>query len=122
MFKKCGTCSLCCEGWLFANAYGNVFGKGKACVFLCHKQCVIYETKPETCTKFQCGWTQHLFPDWMYPLESDVIVSIEFDENKKQYLKVMEVNHSIRDDVKSYLDEWVSLNNTYYKIVKYNEF
>jgi len=118
MFKDCGTCTICCEGWLTSIAYGNLFGNKKPCIFLCEKTCLIYTTRPKTCSYYQCAWSQGLFPDWMKPTESNVLISVEYDNQKKQFLKVIELGISISDKVFNFIENWVKENNTYYILVK----
>ena len=115
-YKECGDCSLCCEGWLIGNAYGNPFHINRPCVFLCNKTCVIYENRPPVCIKYHCGWLQGLFPDWMKPTLSKVIVSIERDTDDNKYLKVIPTEQHIDPEVFEFLDSWTKENNTYYII------
>ena len=115
-FKKCGSCTACCDGWLTANSYGNPFGNGKSCLFLCNKNCSIYNTRPKDCIDYQCAWTQGLFPDWMKPTESDVLISVEIKDGK-QYLKVIEMGVPIKETVLDYIKDWVTKNNTYFILV-----
>ena len=114
MFKECGDCTVCCDGWLEGNAYGNNFGYQKPCVFLCKQTCSIYSTRPSMCAKYQCAWSQGLFPDWMKPTESQVLISVE-NKHNKQFLKVIQIGN-ISPKVKTFLDEWVKQHNTYYII------
>lgn len=116
IFKECGDCTACCNGWLTANSYGNQFGNGKSCVFLCNKVCSIYVTRPKDCIDYQCAWTQGLFPDWMKPTESDVLISVEIKDGK-QYLKVIEMGVPIKETVLDYIKDWVTKNNTYFILV-----
>lgn len=115
---ECGNCTACCEGWLIGNSYGNNFYPGKACVFLCDKNCTIYSNRPTVCSKYQCAWSQGLFEDWLKPTESNVIISVEIDSNNKQFLKVIETGVSIRPDILEYIDAWVKQKNIYYILVK----
>lgn len=116
---ECGNCTACCDGWLIGNSYGNHFGYGRKCVFLC-KECTIYNTRPIDCINYQCAWSQGLFEDWMKPTESNVLISVEV-KNNKQYLKVIEMGVPIREDVLEYIKNWVTQNNTYYIIGGRNE-
>jgi hypothetical protein len=117
-FKECGDCTICCDGWLTSNAYGNKFGNGISCKFLCDKNCSIYNTRPQTCSNYQCGWSQGLFPDWMKPTLSNVLISIEVDAMKKQFLKIIELGVDIKPNVLACIDYWTTKNNTYYIIIK----
>lgn len=113
MFNECGSCTACCDGWLIGNAYGNPFGNKSSCLFLCDKKCTIYNTRPNSCSKYQCAWSQGLFPDWMKPTESNVLISVENDKSQ-QFLKVIQMGYPIKQEVKEFLDSWVKINNTYY--------
>jgi hypothetical protein len=114
--KECGECTACCDGWLISNSYGNKFGNGIPCLFLCDKKCSIYNTRPETCSKYQCAWSQGLFPDWMKPTKSNVLISVEFDNNRKQFLKVIKMKTDIEQTIIDFIENWVKENNTYYII------
>ena len=118
MFKECGTCTVCCNGWLISNSYGNLFGNKKPCVFLCDNICSIYTTRPQTCIKYQCAWSQGLFPEWMKPTESNVLISVENDKEKGQFLKVIEVDVKISNKVLNFLQEWVKQNNTFFVLIE----
>lgn len=118
MFLECGTCNECCSGNLTGEAHGIPFGRNKPCHFLIDQKCSIYSSRPETCKKFQCGWSQNLFVDWMKPELSGVLVSIETDEVGKQYLRATIVQNKPLDTrAIPYLKEWVEKNNTYLVVV-----
>jgi hypothetical protein len=62
--RSCGTCTLCCK--LF-----DIPDVPKAAGKWCHhctpgKGCSIYDSRPETCRKFLCGWmvSPGLGPEW----------------------------------------------------------
>jgi hypothetical protein len=114
--KPCGDCVACCTGAMIGSAYGNNFHSNKPCVFLVEFKCAIYETRPETCRKFQCAWSQGLFPDWMKPTESNVLVSVE-DKDGGQFLRVkLLTDNPLHEKTKAFLDEWTKENNTYYVV------
>ena len=79
--------------------------------------CSIHETRPEACKRYQCAWSQDLFPDWMKPTESGVLVSIEVDDHKQQFLKVVLLREQISDDVPLFLNDWTTKRGTYYTVV-----
>jgi|694.fasta_scaffold142555_3 hypothetical protein len=114
---ECGNCTACCDGWLAGNSHGNPFGKDRSCVFLCNKECTIYKTRPAACSNYQCAWSQGLFPLWMKPTESNVLISIEIKDNN-QFLKVIEMGNPIKNDILKYIEDWVIQNNTYYILIK----
>lgn len=113
-FRECGECHACCSGSLLANAHGNHFGAGCACVFLVKKKCSIYENRPDVCRKYQCAWTQHLLDADMRPDKCGIMVSVEIDANKKQYFKVMQIDKFVGFDVYKKLDECAQKLNTYW--------
>jgi Fe-S-cluster containining protein len=114
-FRPCGDCNACCEGNLVGNAYGNRFGHGKPCVFLVNKTCSIHKTRPVSCQKYQCAWSQHLFSEWMKPTNSGVMISVETNfENNKQFLKVIELKPNIRFEVYQEIENFCRTNNTHY--------
>ncbi len=114
--RPCGECTACCAGMLIGEAYGNKFGYGKHCVFLVENKCSIYATRPQVCRNYQCAWSQGLLPEWMKPSRCGVLVSVEFDENNKQYLKVM-TRKPLTQEITDELDEWTKNNNTYYRVI-----
>jgi Fe-S-cluster containining protein len=113
-FLECGTCTECCRGNLSGVTYGTTFGNGKPCTFLVKNECYIYCVRPVACRKYQCAWSQNLFEDWMKPEKSGVLVSVENDNEGKQYLKVVTIRDKKTDDrAIPYLEEWVKKHNTY---------
>lgn len=114
MFRQCGDCSECCTGKLDGNAYGNSFNIEKPCVFLVEKKCCIYKTRPDTCARYQCAWSQGILPESMRPDICGYIVSVEI-KNNKQFLKI--VSHNKLDKSTSqFFDAWCKENNTYYEV------
>lgn len=118
-FLSCGDCTACCDGNLIGEVYGIPFGNGVQCSFLCNKKCTIYDVRPQMCRKYQCAWTQGLFPEWMKPTLSGVLVSVE-QKNNKKFLKVIPINKHIDQKVKDFLDNWVEEHNTFYELVGVN--
>lgn len=113
---ECGNCTACCDGWLVGSSYGNDFYPGKNCIYLCDKICTIYTIRPTACSNYQCGWSQELFEDWLKPIESNVIISVETGD--VQYLKVVEMGIPIRQDVLEYIKSWCEKHNTYFILIK----
>lgn len=85
------------------------------------KKCSIYETRPKSCQKFQCAWTQNLFSDSMKPTISNVLISIETDSAGKKFLKVIEMAETIGFEVYYEINEFCQTNDTYYVKVPFNE-
>lgn len=79
--RVCGQCSECCKGYLTGIAHGYHFSRDNQCHFLdtdrCGGGCSIYDQRPEMCSSYQCEWLRHkvMFPNWMKPDKSKVIVT-----------------------------------------------
>lgn len=114
-FLSCGDCTACCDGNLIGNAYGVKFGNNISCSFLINKKCSIYSVRPSVCKKYQCAWTQGLFPDWMKPNISGVLASVENNQNC-QFLRIVKIHTNVDQKVFDFLDTWCKNNNTYYII------
>ncbi len=117
-FRPCGDCAACCEGHLIGNAWGNKFGAGKKCIFLVKQECTIYHDRPETCRKYQCMWSQGIFPEWMKPNKCGLMISAEWKDGK-QYLKAIEISPNVNYNVYAELEKFCGENNTYCVKVPY---
>ena len=83
--RACGDCTACCEGSLEGEAYGHRFFPDTPCHFLQDKKCTIYLGRPHTCKNYYCAWVQGLFPEWMQPNLSGILISVELDAERKQF-------------------------------------
>jgi hypothetical protein len=54
----------------------------------------------------------------MRPDKCGILVSVEIDENKKQYLKVIEIDKSVTFETYKRLDECAKKLDTYWKKAK----
>jgi hypothetical protein len=106
---------MCCEGWIHGDAHGHNFYPGIPCFF--HKKtdkggCSIYKDRPEKpCKLFKCGWLAEpeLFPEWLKPELSKVIVVKEYKNNHEYY-----VFKNCGQELSTRLLDWIilfSLNN-----------
>lgn len=120
-FRPCGECTECCNGSLEHRVYGNYVGNFKPCSFLVSKDCTIYKDRPQTCSNYQCAWTQNLLPEDMRPDKSGVLVSVEFDQDKKQYLKVIELKDVVEFTVYNEIDAFTKQNDTYWTKVPFKK-
>jgi len=112
--RHCDGCSVCCEGYLRGSAFGNIFDSTTSCIYLKDKKCSIYEYRPNPCRTYYCAWLQGLFTDSLFPPTCGFTVSIEFDTQEKQYLKIIPTESNINiDEVK----EFCQHHNTYYVLV-----
>jgi hypothetical protein len=74
--RTCGECQACCNGWLAAEVLGHQMGGGVPCRFLRPEGCGIYESRPELCRSFVCGWLKpgSPFPEHWRPDRSGLII------------------------------------------------
>lgn len=74
--RKCGPCTVCCNGWLRIKVRRATISPGKPCPHSGCKGCDIYEFRPEVCVKFKCAWLKdpRSIPIWMRPDKAKVIV------------------------------------------------
>lgn len=73
--RGCGDCSACCSGVLRIESAEISVGPGRPCRH-CGAGCGIYQSRPDVCRQFVCGWLVRgsPLPDWMRPDRSGVIV------------------------------------------------
>lgn len=93
-FRPCGDCTACCDGQLISESHGNMFGKGKPCIFLVEQKCTVYETRPATCRKYQCAWTQVIIDESLKPNKCGLMVSVE-NGDKEQFLRAIEIQEDV---------------------------
>jgi hypothetical protein len=113
--RECGECTACCEGWLAGTIYGREMKAGKKCHFLGTNRCSIYPDRPQSpCKNFNCAWVQDeksVFPEWLKPSLSKVIMTWEKWGNDFPYLKVVECGQKMDSAVLSWLVQY-SLNES----------
>lgn len=121
IFLSCEECNLCCTGNLAGKVHGISFGDKTPCAFLCNSKCLIYNTRPKMCIDYQCAWSQGLFTHQLKPTISNLLISVENKQNKKQFLKIVCINNDISDQSIDYLNAWVKQNDTFYELVGAND-
>lgn len=110
--RPCGECQACCQGWVSGDAYGIPFHINKPCLFLKEK-CMVYKFRPNVCKKYYCGWAQGLFPEWMRPDKSKVIITVE-NWSKGQFLRCTEMGIKMDDTVFLEILKFCNSNNCPY--------
>ena len=102
--RSCGTCTQCCKGWLYGEAYGHEFKPGTPCHFLSMENaCTIYENRPKVCSKYRCAWLLYdYFPEWLKPNQSNVLISMNESQGFKYYY-VRETGQKMDSRVLSWL-------------------
>jgi SEC-C motif-containing protein len=74
--RQCGTCTVCCGGWIEATIYGHEMKPGHPCRFRGDGCCTIYPRRPDFCRTFTCGWLQpgSPFPEDFKPDRLGVLI------------------------------------------------
>ena len=112
--KFCGDCTKCCEGWLEGVVHGHRMYRGCNCFYL-EKSCQIYEDRPENpCKNYNCAWlTDDVFPGWMKPNLSNVVISKRFAHVPTQdgmrrfdYYDAIEAGNKMDSSVLNWLLRW----------------
>lgn len=74
--RRCGDCTACCSGVLRIESAEISVGPGRPCRHCGEAGCGIYQSRPDVCRQFVCGWLvgSSPLPNWMRPDCSGVIV------------------------------------------------
>ena len=102
--RECGECDLCCK-WLSHNVYGQQITLNSPCRFL-NNGCSIHPNRPAQCKRYFCMWAQGVLPEWMFPKDIGIIVSVK-NWPYGQWLEVIEAGKPITDEI---LAELVKFN------------
>ena len=103
--RECGECDLCCK-WLSHEVYGQQVSPDNPCRFI-KNGCSIHPNRPPQCKRYFCMWAQGVLPEWMYPKDTGVLVSVKNWEHG-QWLEVVECGGEITDDL---MNELVKLKS-----------
>ena len=117
--RKCDECNACCQGWLTANIYGKEMYPGRPCHFASNNGCSIYKDRPENpCVTYKCAWLKDdgtIFPEWMKPDRSDVIIT-ERDWENRLYWSVVECGKQIDSKILNWIYLFAQANDIYLEI------
>jgi hypothetical protein len=77
--RECGECSMCCQGYLYGEAYGLPFFPNNPCHYWDPSSkcggCSIHKDRPAICSDFECLWKQtKQMPQWMKPDYCKVLI------------------------------------------------
>jgi hypothetical protein len=121
MFRDCGECTKCCEGYLHGETdltmkNGRVFklGGSPCPIVELGKGCTDYENRPESpCRGFKCEWLKRpdVYPDEMRPDRILAIFSLQEVEGVP-YLRVTEAGSKLDSEVLSHAIK-VTLSNRF---------
>ena len=94
--RECGECDLCCK-WLSHDVYGQLVSPNNPCRFI-KNGCSIHPNRPAQCKRYFCMWAQGVLPEWMYPKDIGVIVSVK-NWPQGKWLEVVECGVEVIDEV-----------------------
>ena len=94
--RECGECDLCCK-WLSHDVYGQQVSPNNPCRFI-KNGCSIHPNSPAQCKRYSCMWLQGVLPEWMYPKDIGVMVSVK-NWPQGQWLEVVECGVEMIDEV-----------------------
>ena len=94
--RECGECDLCCK-WLSHDVYGQQVSPNNPCRFI-KNGCSIHPNRPAQCKRYFCMWAQGVLPEWMYPKDIGVMVSVK-NWPQGQWLEVVECGVEMIDEV-----------------------
>ena len=94
--RECGECDLCCR-WLSHDVYGQQVSPDNPCRFI-KNGCSIHPNRPPQCKRYFCMWAQGVLPEWMYPKDIGVMVSVK-NWPQGLWLEVVECGGEITDEL-----------------------
>ena len=94
--RECGECDLCCR-WLTHDVYCQLVSPKNPCRFI-KNGCSIHPNRPAHCKRYFCMWAQGVLPEWMYPKDIGIMVSVK-DWPQGKWLEVVECGVEMTDKV-----------------------
>ena len=94
--RECGECDLCCR-WLSHNVYGQEINLDSPCRFI-KNGCSIHKNRPAHCKRYECMWSQGVIPEWMFPKDIRIIVSVKNWPHGK-WLQLMDPEKKMNDKI-----------------------
>lgn len=91
--RECGSCSECCQGYLYGEAHGIPFYPNSPCHYWDPNGkcggCSIHKDRPAVCSDFQCLWKQtKQMPQYMRPDHTKVLVYTRvFHDTEGEYFQ-----------------------------------
>ena len=95
-FRECGECDLCCR-WLSHNVYGQEITVDSPCRFI-KNGCSIHKNRPAHCKRYECLWSQGVLPEWMFPKDIRIIVSVKNWPHGK-WLEIVDPEKKMSDEI-----------------------
>ena len=94
--RECGECDLCCR-WLSHNVYGQQITLDSPCRFI-KNGCSIHKNRPAHCKRYECMWSQGVLPEWMFPKDIRIIVSVKNWPHGK-WLEIVDPEKKMSDEI-----------------------
>jgi Fe-S-cluster containining protein len=95
-FRECGECDLCCR-WLSHDVYGQEITLDSPCRFI-KNGCSIHKNRPAHCKRYECLWSQGVLPEWMFPKDIRIIVSVKNWPHGK-WLEIVDPEKKMSDEI-----------------------
>ena len=118
-FRECGECDLCCR-WLSHNVYGQDITLDNPCRFI-KNGCSIHPNRPAHCKRYECMWSQGVLPEWMFPKDIRIIVSVKNWPHGK-WLEIVDPEKKMSDEIFTELQKLESPIKYYDKLFGPPEF
>ena len=94
--RECGECDMCCR-WLSHNVYGQEITLDSPCRFI-KNGCSIHKNRPAHCKRYECMWSQGVLPEWMFPKDIRIIVSVKNWPHGK-WLELIDPEKKMTDEI-----------------------
>ena len=97
-FRECGECDLCCR-WLSHDVYGQEITLDSPCRFI-KNGCSIHKNRPAHCKRYECMWSQGVLPEWMFPKDIRIIVSVKnWPHGRGKWLELIDPENKMTDKI-----------------------
>jgi Fe-S-cluster containining protein len=107
--NSCGTCTECCTTTLTSFFEGVEYGPDNRCPKVSGKGCTVYETRPDICRHYSCGWLREGLPIFMRPDKSRTIINSQTKDalrwNDKWVDYIVPIDDEIPEHVMEFLVE-----------------
>ena len=94
--RECGECDLCCK-WLSHNVYGQDITLQSPCRFI-KNGCSIHKNRPAHCKRYECMWSQGVLPEWMFPKDIRIIVSVK-NWPQGKWLELIDPENKMNEEI-----------------------
>ena len=96
--RECGECDMCCR-WLSHNVYGQEITLDSPCRFI-KNGCSIHKNRPAHCKRYECMWSQGVLPEWMFPKDIRIIVSVKhWPHGRGKRLELIDPENKMTDEI-----------------------